>query len=119
MLYIKGRWNWLGDKAVDRDGSAKYSTPTIKGYTEELELFEDTAIFYRDHQITASFKYKILLEKEVSFGLDDNNNCLVLYDLSTGNFKKYYPVKICKDYLILEQTYRSDYEPDRTFKRKF
>lgn len=88
-------------------------------YTEQLKFLGDTAIFYRKNQITSSFKYKILLEKDISFRPEDNNNCLVLYNISTGGFEDYFPIKICKDYLKLEQTYRSDYKPDRIFKRKF
>ena len=118
LLFIQGRWNWLEDKSISRDGTINYYTPSTEGYTEELKITGDTIIFYKDRQVASPFKFKIIPEKEISFRPEDNNYCLVLYDIITNSFKNYYPVKICSNYLILEQTYRSDFQPDRTFKRK-
>ena len=117
-LFLNGKWNWVEDKVLHADGSVSYFTPQSQEYEESFSISGDTILFYKNG-FSSIYKFKLLPESTITQWPQDTNTCLVLYSIATMDYYNYYPIKMCKDQLLLEQTYRSHIKPDRIFHKVF
>jgi hypothetical protein len=118
-LFLKGRWRWVEDRVRSRSGAVFYYTPKTQGYQDYINIYSDTIAFLRDGAPVLVHKFKIQKEADVTNWPDDSITILATYDLSGNNYIRHYRIGICKDFLVLYQSYRSDIEPDGIYKRMY
>lgn len=118
---IPGTWEWLEEKQIIRGQAApKYITPKIRGYIETRRFSNDTLYFYKNNKPDSIYLYAIVRLKEIT-GLNfpqDEWPVLLVKNLWTGDRDWYVPVKICKDFLILQAQYVSSIRGEQILKRQ-
>jgi hypothetical protein len=107
---IEGNWEWVQDERNEiGQQSTQYLTPCTEGYTERLELKNDTARFFKNNKPDGVFKYAIVKLKVItgtSFP-EDEYATIVYYRLSDGLRDSHVPLKISNKYLLMQFLYVS------------
>ena len=114
-LFIQGKWNWLQEKRADRALGFKYLTPQTEGYTYFNRYSNDTVFGYKNGNLIDTSKFSFGIESEITNYPLDTLPVIIDYNIHTGNRLGYVPFKICKDYLILQQQFRSSISGEFTF----
>jgi hypothetical protein len=116
-MFIYKKWEWTESRQIDRSGTTIYSYPKVEGYSLQLKLTSDTAIFYKNNFPDVSYKFRVCLEKEITNDSSDDKTVIVMYDLTSGSYHHYYRIQACENFLVLLQSYRSDISPDMIYKK--
>ena len=117
---IKGSWTWLEEKRPNLlQGRNDYITPKTEGYTRSLSFSNDTARFYKNSRPDSVYTYKIVKQAEITGTnySEDNNPVLVLYKLHNGIRHGFVPLRICKDFLLLQYESRSHNQGNEIWKK--
>ena len=93
-------------------GGYYYLTPQTQGYSATLTLSNDTARFYKNNQPDSINRFSILTEKDVTTMPEDSLPVIAYYRLQTGLMESYFRIKICKNFLVTEQSYSGDIAGD-------
>ncbi len=102
-----------GKKIFSRElGGYYYLTPQTQGYSATLTLSNDTARFYKNNQPDSIYRFSILREKDITTMPEDSLPVIAYYRLQTGLMESYFRIKICKNFLVTEQSYRADMTGD-------
>ena len=116
--YIQGTWKWAEHKLfASQTGEYIYMTPKTEGYNITLKISGDTAKFYRNSSADSTYRFQILKESDITGWPDDSQPVIAYYSFITGLRESYFRVKICQNYFVAEQSYRSDIVGDVIWKR--
>jgi hypothetical protein len=114
--YIKGEWNWVEGRRMNRQGEMEYITPKTQGYKETVKITSDTLIASRSGQPDLVGTYAIGKESDITNMPEDSASVLIVTQLpSTNQF--YYQVFICKEYMMFYLSYRGDVSYDVIYKK--
>jgi hypothetical protein len=114
--YVQGDWDWRENRTYDR-GGLFYQSPGTEGYTVQLSIHNNDVVFFKSYSIPIAYKFKILREKAITQWPDDNEPIMALYEITNGNYHHYYRIYMCKEYLLLDLSYKSDVSPEMIYKR--
>lgn len=120
MQYIKGTWQWLEEKRIDR-GQQKfiYLTPQNQGYSLILQLSDSIAKFYKNNQQDSIYTYRIIRLTELTGTNfpEDQDPVLVFYSIHNGQRRSHVPLKICSNYLLLQYQFVRTIEGEQIWRK--
>lgn len=117
-VYIKGTWEWVQEKRVDRRlQDFIYLTPKTEGYTRKIIIDDSLVRSFKNGNIESTYKYKILLEKDITNFPEDSLTVFAQYRISDGIRDGYVPIKICQNYLLLQLQYVTSILGEETWKK--
>lgn len=117
--YLQGSWKWLEDKSYEYGGCVIYNTPKTAGFLEVVTINSNQIEFMRHGKggiETTIFDYTIRREGESTFMPSDSLWTLTIFDQNQKPLN-YWRVYICSTHLILQNAFRGEYYPDRTYKK--
>ncbi len=120
-LLIVGNWDWLEEKRFNRvKGVYEYLTPQNQGYTSSISFKNDTAYIFKSGVPESVYTYEVVRLSEISGTNfpEDNDPVLVFYNLSDGLRNSHVPIKICKDFLLLQHQYVTSIGGESIWKRQ-
>jgi len=118
---ILGNWTWLEEKRVNRLlQKFEYLTPQNQGYTLSLRLLNDTARFFKNNLPDSVYTFKVVRLTEISGTNfpEDYDPVLVFYNLHNGLRDSYVPIKVCRNYLLLQYQYVRSIEGEKIWKKQ-
>ncbi|HOH96634.1 MAG TPA: hypothetical protein PK638_05575 [Candidatus Enterocola sp.] len=116
-----GNWVWLEEKRFNRvKGVYEYLTPQNQGYTSSISFKNDTAYIFKSGVPESVYTYEVVRLSEISGTNfpEDNDPVLVFYNLSDGLRNSHVPIKICKDFLLLQHQYVTSIGGESIWKRQ-
>jgi hypothetical protein len=118
---IQGTWTWLEEKRIDRVRQRfVYLTPKNQGYKLSLTLVKDTARFYKNNRPDSVYTFRVARLTEISGTNfpEDNDPVLVFYSLHNGLRDSHVPIKICSNYLLMQNQFVSSIIGEEIWRRQ-
>lgn len=119
--YLLGNWEWLQDKSYAWSPEPIYTTPKTAGFSETVTITNDQMKFVRVNRTgveTTIFNCKVVREGELTNMSSDSAWTLAIYDVANNNLLNWWRLQTCSSHMILQNAYRGELYPDRTYKKK-